>query len=342
MGPTFLFSTSPRPPSKSFGNVKKIVPLQKGRLERPPSGGEGASPSLSAMRSVRSTTPVWRSGGKGILSASVVLLLATASLSCRRSVAEENLPSPSSGFAKEVVALLQSLPFAEPVRIQGQIRAGEELMMLKVGPVASPDKDSPDGSADQRVIVYSFSGECCMKDGKPCTDPAGVTSCWSVGCVQEAVQGCYSKYPKGCVAIDFAAKVANPGPGLEAWWQVLRGFPLHRNDRELVVQLQRTEKGWQPVELRLIPYSPHFISLPLVRGEPCSGEFEGVFFYSTRSPEEEERLWSEEGTSERLLPPPAAVAGEVTTVRALVQALTEKIPPQEKVVYVTLSSLCGK
>lgn len=160
--------------------------------------------------------------------------------------------------------------------------------------------------------------------------------------MSEAVEACYRRYPKGCVAIDFNAKVDNPGPGWEAWWQVLRMFPLRRADRELVVRWQRIGKGWQPVELRLMPYSSDFLPLPLVRGKPCSGEFEGVFFYSTRSPEEQKRLWREEGSREELFPPPAAAAGEVTTVRALVQALTEKIPPQEEVVYVTISALCGK
>lgn len=286
------------------------------------------------MKALRASAHVERSAGRGLLSAVISLMLTGFIISCKRvSLPEQPTSSQSPSFAEKIISTLHEFPFEEPVHIYGWVNEMEGTTELAVEPAAS-------GTSGEKVIVYYFAGECCMKDGKPCAPVAEQTTCWSKDCVGNATERCYDKYPGGCVAIDFYARGGKPGTAWEAGWQGLQGLSLTRPNRELIVHLKRTSKGWTPACIRIVPYRREgLVPLPPAQ-EPCSPEFEGVFWYSTRSPEEEARVWQESSEGSKVIPPPASTAGEVTTVRALVQALQEKVPPQEKELYVTISASC--
>ncbi len=205
------------------------------------------------MRNVRGIAPVWRSGGKGILSAVAVLLLSLG-IGCKR----EQVPSSTQGNLSEASAGVswrgldlqrwsEELPGVGPSRVEAYFQEGESggLELRRMVFYEESPSSRVQGPVGATVECYANS-DC---EGTPIS----VTECASEGCVERASRDCRKKAGRrGCLIIKWNLPFRRKAGGeLAEWAAALTRLPL-KQDEEAFFKLLRGEGGkWVVQELGL-------------------------------------------------------------------------------------------
>ncbi len=119
-------------------------------------GGEGANPSLSAMRSASRIASVWRSGGRRILSAVGIAILSLPALGKAQELPDSRIPT--------LLAWGTHLPLLGSFRLAFQIQAKPDGYSMEF--VASPDQGTPPPFAERSCWEFVCYLKNCAPNGE--------------------------------------------------------------------------------------------------------------------------------------------------------------------------------
>lgn len=234
---------------------------------------------------------VGRSAGRGMLSAVAFLITLIGSQSCSgRKEKVHNVDQALSGYSGDkdgdaaflanTVNALFGVTHTTPVKVSVASLAGEASAIVNISPlpVAQLGKASEESSKEINIYCYK---KC--EGGKSIGNPVHHVEC-SIGlipnipdfvvCLAHGIADCMKKGGH-CLVASWRVEGAGEGMTLSSW-KALKRLPGINADRVAEATLQRSENGWQLMNLTLRPYG--WGKCFPEQSSRCSQGKEGIFY----------------------------------------------------------------